>query len=153
MGGLVDRWKGSYWSELYWITHYKWSSAEVHGRPWDMLCFICINNLEEDAEWALIKFVDAKLCDASDLLKGRASIQRDLDMLQAWAGRTSVKFDEDKVLHLGQTKPHSCTGWGAAWIKRTWGSRWPVSLSPQHMLSAMKANRRLGCISKSLACR
>ena len=52
------------------------------------LFHICINKLEEDTEWALIKFADAKMSDASDLLKGRASIQRHLDMLQAWPGRT-----------------------------------------------------------------
>lgn len=49
------------------------------------LFHICINNLEEDAEWALIRFADTKMGDASDLLKGRTYIQKDL---QAWAGRT-----------------------------------------------------------------
>lgn len=52
------------------------------------LFHICINNLEKNTEWTLIKFADAKMGDASDLLKGRASIQRDLDMLQARAGKT-----------------------------------------------------------------
>lgn len=49
---------------------------------------ISVNNLEEDTEWDLIKFADAKMGDASDLLKARASTQRDLDMVQARAGRT-----------------------------------------------------------------
>lgn len=49
---------------------------------------ISINNLEKDTEWDLIKFPDAKMGDASDLLKGRASTQSDLDMVQARAVRT-----------------------------------------------------------------
>lgn len=34
-----------------------------------ILFCILVNNLEEDTEWALVKFVDAKMGDASDLLK------------------------------------------------------------------------------------
>lgn len=63
----------------------------ILGRTLFHICIhiiICINNLEEDTASALIKFADAKSGDASDLLKGRASIQRDLDMLQAWARRS-----------------------------------------------------------------
>lgn len=54
----------------------------ILGRTLFHICIyiiICINNLEEDTASALIKFADAKSGDASDLLKGRASIQRDLE--------------------------------------------------------------------------
>lgn len=89
---------------------------------------------------ALTKLADAKMGEASDLLKGRASIQRATGI--GW--QNFMKFDEDKVLHyrLGT----------AGWMARTLGSRWAeLSMSPQPSPAAMKGNRRLGCISKSLA--
>lgn len=78
--------------------------------------------------------------ETSDLLKGRASIQKATGI--GW--QNFVKFYVNKVLHyrLGT----------AGWMTRTLGSRWAeLSMSPQCSLAAMKGNRRLGCISKSLA--
>lgn len=77
--------------------------------------------------------------DTSDLIKGRASIQRVPGM--GW--QNLVKFDGDKVLHyrLGTD----------CWMTRTLGFRWAeLSMSPQCSLAAMKRNRRLGCVNKSL---
>ncbi|XP_068278017.1 LOW QUALITY PROTEIN: uncharacterized protein [Nyctibius grandis] len=50
---------------------------------------------------------DTKLGGVADTPEGCAAVQRDLDGLEKWAGRSLVRFNEGKgtVLHLGRNNP------------------------------------------------
>ncbi|KAK4807024.1 hypothetical protein QYF61_000353 [Mycteria americana] len=63
---------------------------------------VLINDLD-DGEFA----DDTKLGGVADTPEGCAAIQRDLDRLEKWAGRSLVRFSKGKckVLHLGRNNP------------------------------------------------
>ena len=79
---------------------------------------ICIDDLDEGTECTMRKFTDdTKLGVRVDLMKGRRSLQRDLDRLDP--GSKSNKY---LFLHLGHNNPCSTTGCGqSGWQKGTWG--------------------------------
>lgn len=107
----------------------------IRGVPWDIPCFTSVPMTHSGLLRSLpmARWVIQVTCSRAGL---------PLRDLQAQAGRTQVKFDEDQVLHYRLT----------GWMTRSLGFRWPeLSLSPQCSLVTMKSNRRLGCINKSLA--
>lgn len=68
---------------------------ELHGSILELVLFnVLISDLKEVIECTLIKFaVDTKLGGPVNILKGSATIQRELDRLEEWANL--VKFKEE----------------------------------------------------------
>lgn len=67
-----------------------------------------ISDLEDEIKCTLTKFAnDTEVSGEVDILKGRASLQKDLDRLGEWANKNLMKFNKDKfnVLHLGKHNP------------------------------------------------
>ncbi|KAK4807014.1 LOW QUALITY PROTEIN: hypothetical protein QYF61_000343 [Mycteria americana] len=105
--GWVENWLNS-WAQRVVIGGMKPSWRPVtSGVPWGsipgpILFNVLINDLD-DGEFA----DDTKLGGAADTPEGCAAIQRDLDRLEKWAGRSLVRFSKGKckVLHLGRNNP------------------------------------------------
>ncbi|KAJ7414067.1 hypothetical protein BTVI_41771 [Pitangus sulphuratus] len=71
---------------------------------------IFINDFDVGLESMPIKFTDDTKLGAFDSLKGRETLQRDLDKLGDWAITNHMKFNRGKcqILHLG---------WGQPWME------------------------------------
>lgn len=87
-----------------------------------------INDPEERIRCTLCQFADdTELGINVDLLKGRKTLQRDLDSLNQLAEANYVTFNEAKccVLQFGHNNPLQDlgkSGWKAVRHKRAWGS-------------------------------
>ncbi|PKU42441.1 rna-directed dna polymerase from mobile element jockey-like [Limosa lapponica baueri] len=108
-------------------------------------------------ECTLSKFAnDSKLCGVVNMLEGRDAIQRDLDRLERWACATLMKFNQDKVLHMGWGNPKHKYKLGREWIETRPEEKdlgvlvhEKFDMSRLCMLAAQKANCILiGCINK-----
>lgn len=95
------------------------------------------DDLEDIAERTLKFADDKKFGGAVGTHRGRAAAQRDLGRLQERADGELMKFSKDKcnIVHVGRTNHLwegltlcNDTGWGAALLRRTWGS-WQTASS------------------------
>ncbi|KAK4818136.1 hypothetical protein QYF61_006735 [Mycteria americana] len=87
---------------------------------------------------------------------GHASL-RDLDRLERWASKNSMKFNKEKckVLHLGQNNQRAQYRLRSVWLGSSLAERDPgvlvdnkLNISQQHATAATKANQILGCIHR-----
>ncbi|GAB0182192.1 hypothetical protein GRJ2_000684500 [Grus japonensis] len=80
---------------------------------------VFINDLDDGIESTFAKFSDdTKLGNEVNTSEGRAILQRDLDRLEEWASKSSMKFNKDKceVLHVGQNNQRSQYRLGSVWL-------------------------------------
>lgn len=89
-----------------------WQPVTSYGPLWSimgqMLCNIFINDLSNGSEWTLAEFADdSKLWRALETLENKAVIQKDLDKLDEWSGRSFLEFRKSKcfILHLEHDSP------------------------------------------------
>jgi len=122
---------------------------------------VFINDLDVGIKCTLSKFASGtKLGGAVDCLKGRETLQRDLDRLECWAITSCMKCKMSKcwILHLGQGNPEHMY---RLRLERLEGSPMErllgvcidgrLNISEQCALAARRANLVLGCIKNSIA--
>ncbi|KAK4814746.1 hypothetical protein QYF61_026723 [Mycteria americana] len=128
-----------------------------------MLFNIFISDLDDGIKCTLMTFADdTKLSGEVDTSEGRATLQKDLNMLEEWANKNLMKFNKDKckVLHLGKHNPGvqhrlGSTQLGSSSVERDLGVLLDskLNMSEQRAAVAKKANRMLGCINNSITIR
>ncbi|GAB0188105.1 mitochondrial enolase superfamily member 1 [Grus japonensis] len=119
--------------------------------------------LDDGITCTLMKFADdTKLSGEAGTLEGRAILQEDLDKLEEWANKNSMKFNEDKckVLHLGKHNPGVQHRLGSTWLESSSMGRYlavlvdsKLSMYEQCAAVAKQANRMLDCINKGITSR
>ncbi|KAK4806985.1 LOW QUALITY PROTEIN: hypothetical protein QYF61_000314 [Mycteria americana] len=161
--GWVENWLNS-WAQRVVIGGMKSSWRPVTSGvprgsiPGPILFNVLINDLD-DGEFA----DDTKLGGVADTPEGCAAIQRDLDRLEKWAGRSLVRFSKGKckVLHLGRNNPMhqymlEADRLESSFAEKDVGGSWwtpKLNMSRQCALATKKAKDILGCSKRNVASR
>ena len=110
---LVDNWStGRAQKVLISGAESSWrpvTTGVPRGLVLDLVLFnIFISHLDEGIESTLSEFAeDTELGGVADTLEGFPTVQQDLDRLESWAERNSMRFSKSKcrVIHLARNNP------------------------------------------------